>query len=1400
MPGSADHQAPDAERCYMFPDTRTAALRGHTRSASHGAAAMPSGLQARTSTSPHEDMGSTGSITSRPSALKKGHQRAFSHGQIGTNEPGSVGLSRGHNRVGSRTEFILPPGHRDEPPPPRPRADSVHFKPGHSRQASRSESIYTLRNQPPPKWTDKLFFWRRRPEDEATRKVRVVVPNHTVPEGTPPKQHPNHVFPGNEVRTTKYTMLSFLPKNLFEQFHRVANLYFLFIVLLNWFPAINAFGKEIAMIPVAFVLGVTAIKDAFEDRRRHNSDKRINNSTCRVYNSAQERYVKTLWKNLRAGDLVHLSNNELIPADVLLLRSSEEHGVCYIDTCNLDGETNLKQRSVVRGFETKQDAFEASQFRSHIEVDPPTTKIYRFHGTVVHESGERVPIGTDNLLLRECVLKNTDFVEGIVVYAGHETKAMLNNGGPRYKRSQLERAMNRDVVWCVVILVVLCIIGAIGCRFWLSSVTSSTYWPLFITEYFSPAYEAVLTFWTYVIILQVMIPLSLYVTIEMTKILQVYHIHNDPYLYDAERKKRVECRALNITEELGQVQYIFSDKTGTLTENKMIFRRCTIDGIDYNHPPIAELQNLRPGVTTPIHPNMRLQEEIQALERGMRLSIDSAHTTRTLKSTHEQRVQEFFVLLALCNTVVVAKHPHHDSMNASGVIESPSVINIEVQSQVSSLSHSKTNSVVDKYSRLNESRSVTPSPTSTIRPRILDLTGQSSLSPICSSSESTPLGTPSPKPVKRLTNFLRVGRSNKHNHSPAVTPSPSGEKKPIYEAESPDELALVDAAYTYNCRLLKRVGNTALISVPGEGIVEYEVVQILPFDSSRKSMSVVVRHPVSKQLTLYTKGADSTILCQLAPSDDPAMQQFIFNTQQHLNSYARQGLRVLVMAKRNLTDAEFEAWLIQHKDAEMMHDRERRVRESFCRLETNLILLGATGIEDRLQDGVPETIAALLEAGIVIWVLTGDKQETAINIAYSAKLFSPQMELLKISARSRDAAESTITAYLEDIERELPRGSGPSSNPYASIDDLPPHFPKRALVVDGKTLTYILDQRSNLKKPFLTLTRFCSSVLCCRATPLQKAYIVKVVKEVLKMRTLAIGDGANDVSMIQTADIGVGISGQEGMQAVMASDFALSRFKYLERFLLVHGHWCYDRLARMVLYFLYKNATFVFLIFWYQLYCGFSGTVMMDQMYLMLYNLVFTSLPPIAIGVYDQDAPAELLLSKPRLYKQGRLGSVYKPASFWLTMADSIYQSLIMFFLTLFAYQDTTVGIWEFGTAITSTCMFVNLLHVAVEIKSWTIIHILAMAASIGGFYTFAFIYNSFCVNCFGLPSTYWVVHQTLGNSVYWFSTILASVLALLPRFVIKVLKTCMAPNDVTKALVEHRNIRRDRTNLDKRL
>ncbi|XP_053599643.1 phospholipid-transporting ATPase VD [Plodia interpunctella] len=1292
------------EQTYLFPKTK-----GHSRSVSHGGTPMLAGNPA--------------AVRPLKSALR-GHQRALSHGQIVEGARSASG--QGHSRTGSRTDFILPPGHRDPAPAStQPRMSSVRAH--HSRQASRSDSIYTIRrNSSVGVWHRTLTWFLRRQPTSVDNRLLIVTPNHLVPEKTPPKEHPNGQRCDNKIRTTKYTFLSFLPKNLFEQFHRIANVYFIFIVLLNWVPQISAFGKEISMMPVLFVLTVTAIKDLFEDRRRHLSDKRINNSFCRVYKKSIERYMKVKWRDVRVGDIIHLSNNEAVPADMVLLHTSNPMGVCYLDTCNLDGETNLKQRLVVPALKRYHNQFNPTKFISIIEVDRPSTKIYRFSGTISNPNGTRIPLDSDNLLLRECTIKNTDFVEGIVVYAGHETKAMLNNGGPRYKCSTLERKMNTDVIWCILVLLFLCCAGAVGCKLWLdqyykqSDAKSYENIP-FLPTSDKPAYEGLLIFWTYIIILQVMIPVSLYVTIEMAKLVQVYHIHQDVEMYDPTTNRRVECRALNITEELGQIQYLFSDKTGTLTENKMVFRRCCVGGVDYDHPPgpPAEPSSSLPPIVHPVtkvSPNSRMVQHLAD-------SNDAQHT---------QNVREFMLVLATCNTVMV-NQPHFDPtvVNSCHSTRSGEELFMD-RHKANGTSRTTSN---DKYSRLAESRSTTPSPPPT------------SVSPL----------------------RIRLPRLRRDRDDASC--STDNDMQVIrYEAESPDELALAEAALAYGYELRSRTPDEVEVAVRGE-LTRFKVLRVQQFDANRKCMSVAMR--INDQVVIFVKGADSTVLSALAPMRaGSAEAAALERTRSLITEYSRAGLRSLVMAKRAMPPALWEEWLASHNRAmDISEGREKRIRESLGRLESGLTLIGATGVEDKLQEAVPRTIRALLDAGIVVWVLTGDKPETAINIAYSAALFSQNDRLLHLMSRNKEHAESTIKSYLEANVSEMLAG--------------------RALVVDGRTLTYILDRRSGLVAPFLSLARRCSAVLCCRATPLQKAYIVKAVKEELSVRTLAIGDGANDVSMIQTADVGIGLSGQEGMQAVMASDFALSRFKYIERMLLVHGHWCYDRLARMIIYFFLKNATFVFLVFWYQFYCGFSANVMIDQMHLMLYNLMFTAWPPIVIGAYDRVAPASLLIERPGLYSASRRGLTYQNHSFWVTLAECIYISLVIFFTAALAYRDTDADMWHFGTCTMTACLTIMLLFVAVETRSWTIIHVVALTGSLLSFFVMTLIFQNLCVVCFNMPSTFRVLLHAMQDPIYWLVVILSTVLALAPRLASHAIRNSVRPGSLGRAVISRKRRKR---------
>ncbi|KFP88983.1 putative phospholipid-transporting ATPase VB [Acanthisitta chloris] len=1250
-------------------------------------------------------------------------------------------------------------------------------------------------------------------------------------------------YSGNRIYTTKYTYFTFLPQNLFEQFHRLGNFYFFFLVVLNCFPQVEVFHREITIVPLVMVLLASMSKDAIEDYRKYQYDKMINFSKTRVYDKEERAYVEKCWKDVRVGDFVQLQCNETIPADILLLYSSDQNGICHLETANLDGETNLKQRRVVMGFNSQNTLFEPEFFQNTIICEIPNNDLNKFKGYMEQPNHERVGFSIESLLLRGCTIRNTEAAVGIVIYAGHETKAMLNNNGPRYKRSRIERRLNMDIFLCVGLLFVMCLVGAVGHSIWTGNFSEHPPYdvPYGNGNFLPPVLAGFYMFLTMIILLQILIPISLYVSIELVKLGQVFLIHNDIDLYDEAADLPIQCRALNITEDLGQIQYLFSDKTGTLTENKMVFRRCSVNGIEFSHQEnarrlethkeldlddedFAKLQQFslpRINIERPAtyaHSTLRplrrcqsarahfqghtrhrsvgrrdsnqsqvafsstIEKDVAPDSRLLRRVREAALQTESLSpfihTNTSTRLTDFFLALAICNTVLVstATEPRQrvtvpPPIKASG-ITLEKIHQIFQRLKLASLSQSFSSSQSSSDLSASFSAKNTEEPLAA-----LDGCGNDSC---CASARGDELQD------KGSTD---IGSASLDEVFKSVTSS-SLPTDFCYEAESPDEAALVYAAQAYSFTLVSRTPEQVTVRLPQGTLLTFDILYTLGFDPVRKRMSVVVRHPLTKEIVVYTKGADSVIMDLLedtAKGDihaEKRMKQIKEKTQKHLDYYARDGLRTLCIAKKVLNEDDFQKWANFRREAEAAIDnREELLMETAQHLETKLTLLGATGIEDRLQDGVPDTIMALREAGIQIWVLTGDKQETAINIAYSCKLLNQRDTVFTIITENRETCESLLNLTLEEVKKnyefDKPQrkifGIIPTS--FSASEAPSPDF---GLVIDGQTLNIIF--QGGLEEKLLVLTKYCRSVLCCRSTPLQKSMVVKLVRRQLKAMTLSIGDGANDVSMIQAADVGIGISGQEGMQAVMASDFAISRFKHLKKLLLVHGHWCYSRLARMVVYFFYKNVTYVNLLFWYQFFCGFSGSTMIDYWQMIFFNLFFTSVPPLLFGVLDKDVSAETLLGLPELYKTGQNSEMYNLSTFIITMLDAFYQSLICFFVPYLMYKDSDIDMFSFGNPINTISLLTILLHQALEMKTWTLFQLVVMICSVAFYLIFSLLYNAFCVVCNPPNSPYWIMERQLTDPTFYLLCLITPVIALLPRFFIFALQGTFGASLILKA------------------
>ncbi|OMJ26498.1 Phospholipid-transporting ATPase DNF2 [Smittium culicis] len=1357
--------------------------------------------------------------------------------------------------------------------------------------------------------------------------------------------HMNH-YCSNEVISSQYTLINFIPKNVFRQFKRAANLFFLLMTIIQLQPTFAIGSPFLAVLPLLSVLVITALKDGLEDWRRHISDRLSNDRLVNLIQnfknsnmlSSNRSSTFTLfskikkilgiagnsefpsfwleanlnsydpnsppivspvkWKNVRVGDVLVLTSGDFVPADLLILYSSNDEGLCFADSKDLDGETNLKPRNSLAETSSISSPQDINSLKLSVDCSAPSENMFNFNCKVnIHKPDGSIKESSAtirNTLLRGMVVRNTDVVIALVLYTGSQTKIVLNSGPPPFKRSRIEIMMNKMVIANFGFLFFLSVAICIAGTYYYSNYDQSRANLLFVDGSQSVSAYAIQLFVYSLVMLQNIIPISLYISIEFVKVFHAFFILQDINMYY--EPKNISCTPRNwsISDDMGQIGYIFSDKTGTLTNNVMDFRFCAINGIVYGKQlPGDELDVVKGNIASkqveatnneiesrsfsPTNSNPQSPENTPLLQVPQSTN-NSKYDDAQLKiiREYESTLKKSFTPKYISTSDIdngcpsltygfvdptIFHHMNPKSYSNSSKWEYPKWTNSEQQAGY--IDFFLTQMAVNHTVLVESSKASDSSLTS-------------------KSSKKNTKSLPNPFKKSSRNNKTNDSDSSKNKSLPDIpaTNTNSNPNSIKYSAESADEGALVLAARNFGYTFIGRNREELYLDIKGTKFT-FTVLASLEFDSVRKRMSSIVRRPhPHNDIILFTKGADSgmlDIIKKVDVDDEVSLNRHreMFN---QIDEFANSGLRTLVFGYRKIPESELETFMSSYQAAQnyIGNDRDEKLLQVYSTIEKDLEFVASTGIEDRLQDKVPECIASLRAAGIKIWVLTGDKLETAINIGFASNLLSKNMELWTLDGK-KSAADTLnqfwlMSRLIRESSNLIQNGSESSSNlelnsnetkllkkmshkikkmtkylnifssnkektlndhqivnrsirslqmnlddsrssimvmqPFDTYQDdyatpkyidnnsilesnvgmeqqnEPENKPatfEDALVVDGRALAYILaDEKAN--EELRALSPVFKSVICARASPLQKAQVVNLIKKGHSYITLAVGDGANDVSMIQAADVGVAIVGEEGLQAANAADYSVPRFHHLQNLLLVHGFFNYLRVSSAVNIFFYKNTIWALAPFFFTFYSRFSGNFFFNPYYIQLYNLVFTSIPVIVLGCVDKPFNYKTARIYTNVYKSGINNEYFSNRKFLIAMLDGVYQSFIVFFSVYFIlgsgnFIQSNGKLWSlFDSSSAVACLVVFCATFSVIISVWSLNWIMIASAifSIASFFISTVVFS-----VIPYSTIYGIIQSLLSSLQFYAVMIIAIIVALLPRYLKVYNDRILSPKDV---------------------
>ncbi|KAI1008047.1 putative phospholipid-transporting ATPase [Podosphaera aphanis] len=1103
-------------------------------------------------------------------------------------------------------------------------------------------------------------------------------------------------FPPNIVSNAKYTAISFLPRTLYNEFSFFFNIYFLLVALSQLFPPLRIGYLSTYIVPLAFVMTITLGKEALDDIERRKRDNEANSEgyTVLLFDdvgstkvkrhkstehsnsgkgkgrkknfvdverltdtqdesgsnqhgeqkmkpSSSVREVIRKSRDLKVGDVLKLGKDQRIPADVIILKSytneftdfstnqsgslsqnllvnpivefptnketpvipDNQHpkfhpkskreitfdgvGETFIRTDQLDGETDWKLRL---GSPLTQ-SLEISEFvRLRIVAGKPDKKVNDFYGTVELLPKSRVaydpylrkksssstqldndeldkdqsvaPLSIDNTAWCNSVLASNAITFAAIIYTGPQTRSALSTSSSRSKIGLLEYEINSlTKILCALTLtlsIILVVLEGI-------EHVEGVRWYLKIMRF--------------LVLFSTIVPIGLRVNLDMGKSVYSWFIQRDSGIEGA------VVRTSTIPEELGRIEYLLSDKTGTLTQNEMEMKKIHIGTVSYANDAMDEISSyIKQGFSvSPNQPDMLITPS----------STFTASTTTATRTRREigTRVRDVILALAICHNVI---------------------------------------------------------------PTVEDKDGV------------------------------------------AVT---------SYQASSPDEIAIVKWTQAVGLQLVHRdrKGMTLQSVESGNPVVRVRILEVFPFTSDGKRMGIIVQfletvessanNSESGEIWFYQKGADTVMTSIVAANDW---------LDEETANMAREGLRTLVIGRKYLSHQKYKEFATKYKKASLaIQNRDAgmaRVVDQY--LECDVELLGVTGVEDKLQKDVKPSLELLRNAGIKIWMLTGDKIETARCVAISAKLVARGQYIHTIAKLQR---KDNAQDHLDFLRGKL----------------------DSALLIDGESLSLLLMHFCN---EFISLAVLLPAVIACRCSPTQKSEIALLIRGFTKRRICCIGDGGNDVSMIQAADVGVGIVGKEGKQASLAADFSITQFYHLTKLLVWHGRNSYKRSAKLAQFVIHRGLIISVCQTMYSIAIKFEPEGLYKDWLLVGYATIYTMAPVFSL-VLDKDVDENLANLYPELYKELTTGASLSYSTFFVWVLVSIYQGSMIQGLS----QILTEVDGPRMVSVSFTVLILNeLCMVAFEVTTWHPLMIISLIGTaliylgsipfLGGYFDLAFL------------------------------------------------------------------------------